>query len=784
MENKIKASVFEKQNKILNTTRAAIDPVCGMTVDIDNAKGGTLKHNGQDYYFCSPKCKNKFEMSPQAFLSPKRLNQPQTLNSEYTCPMHPEIRQIGPGSCPICGMALEPLVFNMGHDEKNIEYMDMRKRFWISVILSLPLLFITMFVRHFVNSKNLQIAMGYAEFILASPVVLWAGLPFFKRFWMSVENKSPNMFTLIGLGVGVSYIFSLAALFFPALFPESFKDPMTGNVALYFEPAAVIVTLVLLGQVLELRARSQTGAAVHALLSMAPKTAKKVSEDGTEVVIKIEEIKIGDQIRVLPGEKIPVDGIVISGVSSVDESMVTGESIPIEKNPKAQVVAATINGTGSLLIRAQKVGQDTLLFQIIEMVTHAQRSKAPIQKLADQVAGFFVPSVVLISLITAFIWGVWGPDPRFAYAILNAVSVLIIACPCALGLATPMSIMVATGRAAKMGVLFKDAEAIETLRKVQILLVDKTGTLTEGKPKLVSIKTYENYSELEVLQMAASLEKQSEHPLAAAIVNSALGKKVNFLKIHDFNSITGMGAMGLADGKYLVVGNRSLMEKQNIKTDHAQVLADSLRDDGQTVIFVAIEGKLAGIIGVADTVKESVVQAMAELKDLGIKVVMLTGDNIRTAKAIAKKFMLNELVAEVLPQQKMEIVKDFQSKGFIVAMAGDGINDAPALAQAQVGIAMGTGTDVAIKSANVTLVKGDLNGIVRARELSLITISNIKQNLFFAFVYNALGIPVAAGLFYPFTGLLLSPMFAAAAMSFSSFSVIVNALRINRKKLR
>ncbi|OYZ23555.1 MAG: copper-translocating P-type ATPase [Bdellovibrio sp. 28-41-41] len=760
-----------------------IDPVCGMKVDPATAKGGSSSFNGKSYYFCSTKCKTKFDAKPDSFLtSIKNEHKPKIQNIEYTCPMHPQIRQMGPGSCPICGMALEPVTISLDHVDDQSEYLDMKKRFWVSFVLSVPLLFITMGGRNLLQSMGIHSSLSSLELVLSTPVVLWGGWPFFVRFWQSLVNKSLNMFTLIGLGVGVAYGFSLFAILFPQFFPESFKDSMTGEAALYFEAAAVIVTLVLLGQVLELQARGQTGAAIKALLGLSPKTAWRIKSDGSEEEIQIEAISIGDTLRVRPGEKIPVDGIVISGNSSVDESMVTGESMPSEKKPESKVVAATINGTGALVIQTQKIGKDTLLAQIIQMVADAQRSRAPIQKLADTVSGYFVPAVVFIAVLTAIIWGVWGPEPRLAYAMVNAVAVLIIACPCALGLATPMSIMVSTGRAAKMGVLFKDAEAIELLRKVDVLIVDKTGTLTEGKPKLVTVKTLSDIDEGTLLQLTASLERESEHPLAAAIVKGAEARNTALQKTDGFQSVTGKGATANVSGRKVAVGNRALMESLGIDIKEIENSADRLRDDGQTVMFVAVDEKLAGFIGVADPVKETTPEAIQVLQKLGLKVVMVTGDNKRTADAVAKKVQVDEVFADVLPHQKVEIVKNFQALGKIVAMAGDGINDAPALAQAQVGIAMGTGTDVAMKSAGVTLVKGDLKGIVRARELSEATISNIKQNLFFAFIYNAFGVPVAAGVLYPVFGWLLSPMIAALAMSLSSVSVIANALRLKNFK--
>lgn len=762
-----------------------IDPVCGMTVNPNAAKGGSSLYKGTEYFFCNPKCKTKFDTDPPSYLAPKKELKPQDVRKdvEYTCPMHPEVLQMGPGSCPFCGMALEPLMVSLDVDEDKSEYYDLRRRFWVSAALSLPLLFITMGGRHFFTSEWLQSNFSFIEFFIATPVVLWGGWPFFVLFAQSLKNRSPNMFTLIGLGVGVAYIFSIFAILFPELFPASFSDPMTGKVGLYFEPAAVIVTLVLLGQVLELRARSQTGAAIRSLLGLAPKTARRLRPDGTDEEVEIDAILIGDKLRVRPGEKIPVDGLVASGTSSVDESMVTGEPIPVMKEVGSKVVAATINGTGALVVTAEKIGKDTLLSQIIQMVADAQRSRAPIQKLADKVSAYFVPAVVLISILTAVSWIVWGPEPKLAYAIVNAVAVLIIACPCALGLATPVSIMVATGRGAKMGVLFKDAEAIELLRKVDVLIVDKTGTLTEGKPKLVTVKTFGNITEESLLQLTASLERESEHPLAAAIVKGAEAKNISLVSTTDFQSITGKGALATVSGRRVAVGNLALMETSGVDTSSIGAVVDELRSEGQTVMFVAIDGVLSGLIGVADPIKETTPEAIHDLQKLGIRVVMVTGDSRLTAQAVAKKVHVDEVIADVLPQQKVDVVKMFQAQGKFVAMAGDGINDAPALAQAQIGIAMGTGTDVAMKSAGVTLVKGDLRGILRARELSSATIKNIKQNLFFAFVYNALGVPLAAGLLYPVFGWLLSPMIAALAMSLSSVSVIGNALRLRTSRL-
>ena len=702
---------------------------------------------------------------------------------EYTCPMHPQVRQIGPGNCPICGMALEPVTISLENEEDNSEYLYMRKRFWVGTILSIPLLFITMGGRQLIHSKGFVEFLPWLEVILASPVVIWGGWPFFVRFWQSIKNKSMNMFTLIGLGVAVAYIYSLVAVFFPHIFPESFKDSMTGEVGLYFEAASAIVTLVLLGQVLELKARGQTSAAIKSLLGLAPKAARKILPDESEVDVPLEEIHVGDRLRVRPGEKIPVDGKVLSGSSSVDESMVSGEPIPVEKLEGSKVVGATINGTGTLVMQAEKVGKDTLLSQIVKMVAEAQRSRAPIQKLVDQVSAYFVPAVILVAVLTFIIWSIWGTEPKLAHAVINAVAVLIIACPCALGLATPMSIMVATGRGATMGVLFKNAEAIELMRKVDTLVIDKTGTLTLGKPKLVTVKPFGNFSENDLLSLSASLEQSSEHPLAAAIVMGAKEKQISFSAAQDFKSVTGKGAHAQVSGRRIAIGNKALLQEIGVDLGIAEAEADRLREDGQTVMYAAVDGKLAGLLGVTDPIKESTLPAIKALRDIGIKVIMMTGDNKKTAEAVAKKVGVDGFFADVLPQGKADLIKKLQSEGRFVGMAGDGINDAPALAQAQVGIAMGTGTDVAMNSAGVTLIKGDLTGILRARALSEGTLRNIKQNLFFAFVYNALGVPVAAGILYPVFGLLLNPIIAAAAMALSSVSVIANALRLKKVNL-
>lgn len=713
----------------------------------------------------------------------KAQNIEPSLDLEYTCPMHPEVTQMGPGNCPICGMALEPTIISLDQEENNSEYSSMKTRFWLSATFSIPLLVLTMGGRHLIESLDIHPYLRWVELALATPVVLWGGWPFFERFWQSIKTRSMNMFTLIGLGVGVAYSYSLVAVLFPQIFPKSFHDPMTGEVGLYFEAAAVIVALVLLGQVLELKARSQTNAAIKALLGLAPKTARKVNDDGSEVDIPVEYIHVGDKFRVRPGEKIPVDGKVLSGLSSVDESMVSGESLPVEKTTGAQVIGATINGTGTLVVQAERVGKDTLLSQIIQMVAEAQRSRAPIQKLVDKISAYFVPTVIVVAALTFILWSIWGPEPRLAYAILNAVAVLIIACPCALGLATPMSIMVATGRGASVGVLFKNVESIEGMRKVDTLVIDKTGTLTLGKPKLVTIKTFASMTDDKLLSIAGSLEQASEHPLANAIVAAAKEKQVLLSQVEDFKSITGKGATARVESHIIGIGNKALLEGMSVALGNAEMEANQLRLDGQTVMYVAIDGKLAGLLGVTDPIKETTVSAIQSLQNIGIKVIMMTGDNEKTAQAVAKKVGLETYFADILPQAKADIVKKLQAEGKFIAMAGDGINDAPALAQAQVGIAMGTGTDVAMSSAGITLVKGDLTGILRARVLSESTLKNIKQNLFFAFVYNSLGVPVAAGILYPFAGLLLSPMMAAAAMSFSSVSVIGNALRLKKVKI-
>jgi Cu+-exporting ATPase len=698
---------------------------------------------------------------------------------EWTCPMHPQIVRSEPGSCPICGMALEPRTVTAAPAE-NPELRSMSRRFWASVVLTAPLLVMTM--AEMIPGRPLEGLIphhlrSWLELALATPVVVWGGWPFFVRGWSSVVRRNLNMFTLIGLGVFVAYAFSLVAAIFPQLFPASFRD-RSGAVGVYFEPAAVIVTLVLLGQVLELRARGQTSSAIRALLGLAPKTARRLRDDGSDEEIPLAQVAVGNRLRVRPGEKIPVDGVVLEGRSAVDESMITGEPIPVEKEKDTRVVAGTVNGTGAFVMRAEKVGSDTMLAQIVRMVSEAQRSRAPIQNLADRVSAYFVPAVILVAVATFLIWGLAGPEPRLAHGLVNAVAVLIIACPCALGLATPMSIMVAMGRGATAGVLFRNAEAIETLEKVDTLVVDKTGTLTEGRPRLVAVAPAPGVDEKQLLYWAASIERGSEHPLAAAIVSGASERGVSPGNAANFESVTGKGVRGTVDGHVVVLGNRALLEELGIDLGPHAARADELRSEGQTVMFVALDNRRAGMVSVADPIKPSAAEAIAALHTEGIRVVMLTGDNRVTAEAVARKLGIDDVVAEVLPVQKVDAVKRLQGEGRFVAMAGDGINDAPALAQAHVGIAMGTGTDVAMESADVTLVKGDLRGITRARRLSRATMRNIKQNLFFALVYNALGVPIAAGVLYPFLGVLLNPMFAAAAMALSSVSVIGNALRL------
>ena len=763
------------------------DPVCGMSVT--HRSQHRYKLGETEFWFCSARCRDRFAENPAAFLPSvdslrvEPVTPIPTAATEWTCPMHPEIVRPGPGNCPKCGMALEPRVHGAVEAESG-ELRDMTRRFWFATALTVPLVVAVMSDMlpgqpiSSLLSPRLRVLL---ELVLATPVCLWAAWPFYVRAVQSVRNRSLNMFTLIGLGVSVAYVYSLIAAIIPGIFPASFREE--GEVATYFEAAGVIVTLILLGQVLELRARNQTGAAIRKLLGMAAKSARLIRDNGTEEDVPLEAVKVGDRLRIRPGEKVPVDGVVLEGTSAIDESMVTGEPIPVEKTAGDRVVGATVNGTGTLIMRAEKIGSETLLSRIVAMVAEAQRSRAPIQKLADTVSGYFVPIVVLIAIATFLIWGIAGPEPRMAHALINAVAVLIIACPCALGLATPMSIMVATGKGATMGILFKNAEAIEVLRKVDTIVVDKTGTLTEGKPKLVSVIPASGVSENDLLCLAASLERGSEHPLAAAITDGAEERGVPLQPVDLFESVTGKGVKGSVDGKGIALGNRALMADLGVDTSALSETAEKLRADGQTAMFVSVDGEVAGLVGVADPIKASTPEAIQTLHAEGIRIVMLTGDSRTTARAVAAKLGIDDVIAEVLPDQKVDVVKRLQAEGRFVAMAGDGINDAPALAQAQVGIAMGTGTDVAMESAGVTLVKGDLRAIARARRLSRQTMANIKQNLFFAFVYNAAGVPIAAGVLYPFLGLLLSPIIAAAAMSFSSVSVITNALRLKKMAL-
>ncbi|MBX3022766.1 MAG: heavy metal translocating P-type ATPase [Bdellovibrionales bacterium] len=755
------------------------DPVCGMMIDPKNAKGGSTVHDGETFYFCNPKCKTKFEADPAKYLGAPKPVSTEDKEKIYTCPMHPEVRQKGPGNCPICGMALEPEEVSL-EEEENPELIDFTKRLKVSAALAIPLALLAM--SDLIPGQPVQHAIpgwlnGIIQFLLATPVVLWGGLPFFERGWASIKTKNLNMFTLISIGTGVAYAYSVVATLFPGLFPENLKVH-GGMVPLYYEAAAVITALVLLGQVLELRARSQTGNAIRALLGLAAKTARRVKPDGSEEDIPIEHIHVGDLLRVRPGEKIPVDGKLTEGRSSVDESMITGEPIPVEKELASSVTGATVNGQGSFIMEATRVGSDTLLSQIVKMVSQAQRSRAPIQKLADIVSSYFVPAVVVIAIITAFVWLFLGPEPALTYAIVNSVAVLIIACPCALGLATPMSIMVGTGKGATHGVLIKNAEALEVMEKITTLVVDKTGTLTLGKPKLVAVKVVGVAVEDDVLKLAAALEKASEHPLAEAIVEGASGRGLTLSPVSDFHSITGMGVQGKVEGRNVLIGNKRLLEKFNVDSVELSQIAKSLQETGHGAMLVAVDGKPSGVIAVKDPVKETAKQAIEYLHSKGIEVVMLTGDNRHTAQAVAKEVGIDRFEAEVLPDQKNEVVRKLQSEGKVVAMAGDGINDAPALAQADVGIAMGTGTDVAMESAGVTLLKGDLTGIVRGHKLSQQTMRNIRQNLLFAFVYNVLGVPLAAGVLYPAFGLLLNPMIASLAMALSSVSVIANSLRL------
>jgi Cu+-exporting ATPase len=800
------------------------DPVCGMKVDPSKA-AESIENRGTTVYFCSQGCAAKFRAAPEKYLQAKpvtAVSQPPAKTEpqqQYVCPMHPEVKQMGPGNCPKCGMALEPATVTAPakrteytcpmHPEivrdapgpcpicgmaleprevtdegTNPELADMTRRLWISVALAVPML--ALMVSAFLPSMPMQHlfsakAWAWIEFALATPVVLWCGLPFFVRGWQSVVHRSFNMFTLIALGTGTAYLYSVFATVVPQIFPPSFRGG-GGQIDVYFEPAAVIVALVLLGQVMELRARSQTSSAIRALLGLAPKTAKRLDDQGGEADVPLEQVQVGDRLRVRPGEKVPVDGIVLEGHSSIDESMISGEPIPVEKDTGAKVTAGTVNGTGGFVMRAERIGADTLLSQIVKMVSEAQRSRAPIQRLADRVSSYFVPAVIAAAIVTFAVWFFVGPQPRFAHALVNAVAVLIVACPCALGLATPMAIMVGTGRGARAGILVRNAEALEIFGKVDTLIIDKTGTLTEGKPTLSSVIPQPGFEESGLLQLVASLERSSEHPLAAAIVKGAEAKKLSLADVVGFNSVTGKGVKGTVSGKLVAVGNAELFHDLSVDPTLLLDRAEALRKEGQTVMLVAVDGKAAGIVGVADPIKESTPDAIRELKAAGLKIIMVTGDNATTAKAVADKLGI-EFEADVLPQKKAEVVKERQQKGAVVAMAGDGVNDAPALAQADIGIAMGTGTDVAMEAGGITLLKGDLRGILRARHLSKSTMRNIRENLFFAFVYNIVGVPLAAGVLFPSFGLLLNPMIAAAAMSFSSVSVIANALRLRTTKL-
>ena len=813
-----------------------LDPVCGMMVDPATAKA-KVEHAGKTFYFCCAGCAGKFQADPQKYLNKPagaplvgisaapakpmpggdarptqtspgtvwicpmdpEVREPKpgpcpicgmaleaetpvaATRTEYTCPMHPEIVRPEPGACPICGMALEPRIVR-AEAEEDPELKGMTRRFWVGAALLVPLLALSMGVMYLAPHVIPPRLMPWLQLALASPIVLWGGWPFFHRAWMSLKTRHLNMFTLIGMGTGVAYAYSLFATLFPSALPEQFRGH-GGAAEVYYEAAAAIVVLVLLGQVLELRARSRTGAAIRALLALSPKMARKLFDDGSERDIVLEQVHPGDRLRVRPGEKVPVDGVVLEGASAVDESMVTGESMPVEKGPGAKVIGATVNGTGSLVMRAEHVGSETLLAQIVRMVAEAQRSRAPIQRLADKVAGIFVPAVVAVALVTFVVWALAGPEPRLAHALVNAVAVLIIACPCALGLATPMAIMVGTGRGAHAGVLIRTAEALETMERVDTLVIDKTGTLTEGRPRLTSLTVAGGYAEPELLRMVAAVEKASEHPLAAAVVSAARERGVEPGSASDFRSITGKGVVGRVEGREVALGNQALLAELGVSGGELLQRAEVLRQEGQTAMLVAIDRKAAGVLGVSDPVKASSGEAVRVLKQQGVRVVMLTGDSRTTAAAVAKKLGIDEFEAEVLPGHKADVVKKLQGEGRTVAMAGDGINDAPALAQAHVGIAMGTGTDVAMESGGVTLVKGDLRGVVRARRLSQATMRNIRQNLFWAFAYNALGVPIAAGVLYPFFGLLLSPVLAAAAMSFSSVSVITNSLRLRKVEL-
>ncbi|RUW21094.1 MULTISPECIES: heavy metal translocating P-type ATPase [unclassified Mesorhizobium] len=765
------------------TYLTATDPVCGMNVDRASAKH-FVRHEGQGFYFCSASCKGKFEAEPAKYLDGRPAPEPMPKGTQYTCPMHPEIIRDKPGSCPICGMALEPMGVPTGDEGPNPELVDFTRRFWVSALLSVPLLVFAMApmlgfsFESFIDGRT----KTWAELALASPVVLWAAFPFFHRGWDSILNRSPNMWTLISLGVGAAYLYSVVAALFPDIFPHQFRGH-DGAVPVYFEAAAIIVALVFLGQVLELRARERTGSAIRALLDLAPKTARLIGADGSEKDVPLDSVQAGNRLRIRPGDAVPVDGIVLEGRSAVDESMITGEPLPVEKTEGDPLTGGTLNKNGSLIMRAERVGAETTLSRIVEMVAKAQRSRAPIQALADRVSFYFVPAVVLVAVIAFIAWSFFGPEPSLIFAIVSAVSVLIIACPCALGLATPMSIMTATGRGAHAGVLIKEAAALERFASVDTLIVDKTGTLTEGRPKLTDVAAAEGADENELLALAATLEKGSEHPLAEAIVEGAAERGVKLAGAENFEAITGKGVAGTVSGRKVALGNAAMMADLGIDTAPVSAKAEALQAEGKTAMFVAADGKLAGLVAVADPVKATTAEAIRALHDKGLRIIMATGDNERTAKAIAGKLGIDEVRAGLLPDEKGALVEELRGTGAGIAMAGDGVNDAPALASADVGIAMGTGADVAVESAGITLVKGDLNGIVRARTLAQATIRNIRQNLFFAFLYNVLGVPVAAGVLYPLTGTLLSPMIAAAAMSLSSVSVISNALRLRTLKL-
>ncbi len=759
------------------------DPVCGMTVA--HATAHRAQYEGKPYYFCSSGCQSKFMAEPAKYVEPAAARKAESVpeGTIYTCPMHPQIRQVGPGSCPICGMALEP-VLATAETGPSHELIDMTRRFWIGLALSLPVVVLEMGghltgLGHYVGQQT----SNWIQMLLATPVVLWAGRPFFERGWQSLVSRNLNMFTLIAMGTGVAWVYSMAATLAPGIFPAAFRGH-DGSVAVYFEAASVITVLVLLGQVLELRARESTSGAIRALLDLAPKTARRIMSDGTELEVQLDTVQVGDRLRVRPGEKVPVDGVVVEGRSAVDESMVTGESMPITKEVGAAAIGGTMNQSGGLVIEAQKVGHDTMLSRIVQLVAEAQRSRAPIQRLADHVSGYFVPAVIGVAALAFIAWAVWGPEPRLSYGLVAAVAVLIIACPCALGLATPMSIMVGVGRGAQAGVLIKNAEALEHMEKVDTLVVDKTGTLTEGKPSVTAVIPAPGFAEAEIVRLSASVERASEHPLALAIVAAADKQGIATAPVADFDSPTGKGALGVVEGRRVVLGNAAFLTEHGIDPAPLAKQADELREDGATVIFAGIGGTVAGAIAIADPVKSSTPEALSGLRAEGIRVVMLTGDNWTTAKAVARRLGIDEVEAEVLPDQKSAVVQRYKADGRVVAMAGDGVNDAPALAAADVGIAMGTGTDVAMESAGVTLLKGDLTGIVRARRLSQAVMRNIRQNLFFAFIYNALGVPVAAGVLFPFFGILLSPIIAAAAMALSSVSVIGNAIRLRTVSLR